>query len=192
MKKFTIKLRNVEPLDGQLLHQPARTIPSARSAASVWTTSSSSMSGIFAESVGPTSRTISGLARTSRSARMLRGTRRPTDRPHRSATRSRRSAPLLRTASRLIALGCTGMRPSLDVEVCPRARSRTSPERNRPPTLVMALLGWPTGHLSRRAGYAGRSRQAPAVRFWRRSGGVRSKDSPEYATILKWINGAKK
>jgi transposase InsO family protein len=33
------------------------------------------------------------------------------ERPLRRATRSRRSAPPLRTASRLIALGCRGMRP---------------------------------------------------------------------------------
>ena len=51
---------------------PKSNASSARSAASVWTTSSSSMSGIFVESFGPTSRTTSGLARTSRSARMLR------------------------------------------------------------------------------------------------------------------------
>jgi hypothetical protein len=59
---------------------PTSNASSARSAASVWTTSSSSMSGIFVESFGPTSRTTSGLARISRSARMLQWNA-PSNRP---------------------------------------------------------------------------------------------------------------
>ena len=91
---------------------PTSNASSARSAASVWTTSSSSMSGIFVASFGPTSRTTSGLARTSRSARMLRW-HAPSNRPAASvvATRSRRPAPPLRTAS---CLNRHGFTPALE------------------------------------------------------------------------------
>ncbi len=65
---------------------PTSNASSARSAASVWTTSSSSMSGIFVGSFGPTSRTTSGLERTSRSARMRRRNA-PSNRPARIVVR---------------------------------------------------------------------------------------------------------
>src|ERR1700722_15726167 len=49
------------------------------------------------------------------------GTRRPTDRPHRGATRSRRSAPPLLSASRLIALeGAASVRRMLGILALPK------------------------------------------------------------------------
>src|SRR6476659_3754000 len=47
---------------------------------------------------------------------------------------------------RLIALGCTGMRPSLDVEVCLRTRSTAPPKRNS----TAYGWRWPTRVVERR------------------------------------------
>ena len=87
---------------------PASNASSVRSAASVWTTSSSSISGIFVGSSGLHC-VLPAVSHAPRARQgCAGGTRRPTDRPHRGATRSGRSPPPLRTASRLIGLGRTG------------------------------------------------------------------------------------
>jgi hypothetical protein len=107
---------------------PTSNASSAQSAASVWTTSSSSMSGIFVGSFGSTSRTTSGLGHASRSARMLRWNA-PSNR--RAASWCDPKSAVCTTAtngkppdSSVVALG---MRLPLDVENCLRAHSTASP-----------------------------------------------------------------
>ena len=128
------------------------------------TTSSSSMNGIFVESFGPTSRITSSLARTSRSARMLQWNAR-SNRPAASWCDLKwRSAPPLRTASRLIALACTAHatvtgRAGLAYGLVPR-----HPQCGiRLPTFGDGPLGWSNvaflGELN-----AGKS---PVARLWR-------------------------
>jgi hypothetical protein len=146
---------------------PTLNASSARSAASVWTTSSSSMNGIFVESFGPISRTTSGLARISRSARMRRW----------NAPSNRRAASWCNLKSAVCTTATNGKPP--DRAWLDRARDRRWMWRSacglvpghfqngiRPPTSAMTHSSGRTSR-PRRTDYAGKS---PVASLWRWTG----------------------